>query len=216
MRLTGCTRNRVSPTLTYAATYAASTGCAALQPGYVEISRGLGHLQHFNLPLSTATKQSKMIYCRKGFGSLILSGRSRTRRRWACCPPRLLLAEHKIKSSALRKHIFPSDPRLLPLLAIDLQALHIRRRIPVATFRGHDQLLPASELEAHILEEWTADEEGRLASHWISERVEISITEPTWLGVAKRRTYNPIIFHKIQVCIAPASEFPGIPPVPAL
>jgi hypothetical protein len=82
-------------------------------------------------------------------------------------PPGRLFAQDKIKSPTIRKDIVPGDPRLVPSLAVDLQALYVDLVHLITATTSYKQLLATSKIDAEPLEPWTANEKGSLACQWV-------------------------------------------------
>ena len=93
--------------------------------------------------------------------------RRRTRRQLPVkTPPAGTPPQHIIHRAAMRENVLPSHPRLIPVLAIDLQALHIVLRIAVAACSCDIQALPATKIDIHT-EPGRHDQEGGLSCQWV-------------------------------------------------
>lgn len=94
----------------------------------------------------------------------------RARRRRARRPVRRLRAQDEVHGAALCEDVVPRDPRLVPVLAVDAQALDVVAVVAlVAAAGGRDaqRLAGAAEVEGEVREPRAADEEGGLARHGV-------------------------------------------------
>ena len=57
--------------------------------------------------------------------------------------------QHVIHPATMREDFLPRHPRLIPVLAINLQALHIELRIAIAACSYNIQALPTTEIDIH-------------------------------------------------------------------
>lgn len=86
------------------------------------------------------------------------------RRRGPGGPGDIVGPQNKVHGAALGEDVVPGDPGLVPVLAVDLEALHVVRLVAAA--RRRDAQLPAAaEVDGQVVEPGGADQERRLAGH---------------------------------------------------
>lgn len=108
--------------------------------------------------LLTASKKTPLRLC---------SHRRWTRRKLSCRPFHRIFTKHILQSSPFRKNIVPRYPRLIPRLAIHLQALNIICAAAITTCCSNSQILPIAETDIHRFEPWSQDKKCSLARHGI-------------------------------------------------